>query len=303
MNITFKRVFNVRTHKLLNQNAALFFGEHAFQSYVKQNINKAGKGELVSHIDSLTVQNGLKQSMTLDYFPLYSEKRKIERVLILFRVNDNDESTFKHQQDYHEFVKILNSLDEVVCITKRDFEIIFFNQKGKEIFNKNNEPINGRKCYEVIHGSNSQPKTCPLVKANKTNHLSKESITFFENGHIIKATPIFDPQGNCSSILHQITPNLKVQKENLSMEEVRLRTIEQEIHKFDDFKKRLSKAYPELTSYNLNHAALIRMNLSSKEIARYFNVNSTSIQRARVRLKKKLNLPYEESLFNFLLHF
>ncbi len=303
MNIMFKRVFNVRKHGLINQNGAMFFGENAFQDYVKQNINKAGGGELVNHIDSLTVQGGLKQSMTLDYFPLYSEKRKIERVLILFRVNDNDGKTFKHQQDHHEFVKILNSLDEVVCITKRDFDIKFFNQKGREIFNKNNQAINGKKCYEIIHGSNSPPKTCPLVKYNKTNQLSKESITFFDNGHIIKATPICDRHGNCASILHQITTNMKAQKENLSMEELRMRTIEQEIHKFDDFKKRLSKAYPELTSYNLNHAALIRMNLSTNEAARYFNVSPTSIQRAKVRLKKKLNLPGERSLFNFLLHF
>ena len=154
-----------------------------------------------------------------------------------------------------------------------------------------------------MHGSSSPPKTCPLVKFNKTNQLSKEPITFFENGHIIKVTPIFDPQGNCSSILHQITPNIKARKENLSIEELRMGTIEQEIHKFDDFERRLSKAYPELTAYNLNHAALIRMNLSTKETARYFNVNPSSIKRARVRLKKKLNLPNGESLFNFLLHF
>ena len=303
MNIAFKHVFNVRKHRLINQNGAMFFGEHAFQDYVKQNINKASGGELVNHIDSLRVQGGLKQSMTLDYFPLYSEKRKIERVLILFRFNDNNESTFNHQEDFQEHVEILNALDDTIYITSKNFDIKFFNQKGREIFNKNNEPINDRKCYEIIHGTNSPPNTCSWLKHNNTKQLSNETITFFENGHIIKATPIFDPQGNCSSILHQIIPNIKSQKEYLSMEELRMRTIEKEIHKFDDFKKRLSKAYPELTSYNLNHAALIRMNISTKETARYFNVNPTSLQRARIRLKKKLNLTYEENLFNFLLHF
>ena len=304
MNIKFKRVFNVRKHGLINQNGALFFGENAFQGYVKQNINKAGSGELVSHIDSLTVQSGVKQSMTLEYFPLYSEKRKIERVLILFRTHaDNDGSTFKHQKDNQELVEILNSLYDVVCVTNKNFEIKFLNHKGRETFSKKNHVFNGRKCYEIIHGTNSPPKTCPLVKTNKTNPLSKETITFFENGHIIKVTPICDRQGNCTSILHQMTPNIKAKRENLSMEELRLQTIEQEIHKFDDFKKRLSKAHPELTQYNLTHAALIRMNLSTKETAKYFNINPTSVQRARVRLKKKLNLPGGEGLFNFLLRF
>jgi hypothetical protein len=43
--------------------------------------------------------------------------------------------------------------------------------------------------------------------------------------------------------------------------------------------------------------------IKTKETAIYFNVNPSSIQRARVRLKKKLNLPSGESLFTFLLHF
>jgi transcriptional regulator with PAS, ATPase and Fis domain len=304
MNTKFKQVFNVKKNEMVNKMGDVFFGEKAFQGYVKQSINKVAQGEFVSYIDALKVQGGLKQSMTLDFFPLYSAKSKIEWVFILFRFNpDNDEPTFKHQKDYQEHVEVLNSLDNAICITNKNFEIKYFNQKGRKIFNKNNTIINGRKCYELIHSSNSPPKTCPLEKYNKTSQLCKETITFFENGHIIKVTPICDKQGNCSSILHQITPNIKAKSENLSMEELRLRTIEQELHKLNDFKKRLRKKYPELTSYNLTHAALIRMNLPTKETAKYFNVNHTSIQRAKVRLKKKLNLPREANLFDFLLNF
>ena len=223
--------------------------------------------------------------------------------MIFFKTNLDNELISKLQKDNHELVETLNALDEVICITKRNLEIKFLNRKDRTIFNKNNEPVNGRKCYEFFHNSSSKPATCPLVRYIKPGQMSKEPTTFFENGHVIKVTPIFDPEGNFSSLLHQITPNPKAKNENQSMDELRLQTIEQEIYKYDDFKKRLSKKYPQLSAYNLNHAVLIRMNLSTKLTARYFNVNPGSIQRARVRLKKQLNLPEGESLFHFLFHF
>ncbi|MFW5759337.1 MAG: hypothetical protein ACOCYO_11725 [Bacteroidota bacterium] len=194
-------------------------------------------------------------------------------------------------------------MEDVICITTRNFEIKFLNCKGRIIFNKTNEPVIGRKCYELLHDTHYPHESCPLEKFIKTGQLNKETTTFFENGHIIKVTPIFDQFGNFSSLLHKITPNIQGKNENKNIQELRRQTIELEIHKFDDFKKRLSMAFPQLTSYNLKHAILIRMNLSTKETARYFNVHPGSIQKARVRLKKKLNLREEESLFNYLFHF
>ena len=76
INTTFEKTFQVNKQKLLNQNGACFFGEKSFQYYVQQNIDKAGSGELVSQNFSLNSQNGLNQKMVLEYFPLYSEKKK-----------------------------------------------------------------------------------------------------------------------------------------------------------------------------------------------------------------------------------
>jgi DNA-binding CsgD family transcriptional regulator len=42
------------------------------------------------------------------------------------------------------------------------------------------------------------------------------------------------------------------------------------------------------------------MNYTTKEIARIFNIKPPSIQKARVRLKKKLGLLQEDDLFQFI---
>jgi len=42
--------------------------------------------------------------------------------------------------------------------------------------------------------------------------------------------------------------------------------------------------------------ALLKMNLSSKEIANILNISNDGIKKARQRLRKKLGIPSEQSL-------
>jgi DNA-binding CsgD family transcriptional regulator len=69
------------------------------------------------------------------------------------------------------------------------------------------------------------------------------------------------------------------------------------------FIERLNQNFPSLTNHDLRHCSYIRMNLSTKEISRLLNINPTSVQKSRVRLKKKLNLGQEEDLYEFLLQY
>ncbi|MGE0079061.1 MAG: triple tyrosine motif-containing protein [Bacteroidales bacterium] len=70
-----------------------------------------------------------------------------------------------------------------------------------------------------------------------------------------------------------------------------------------NFFKRLKDAYPSLTSSDLRLCAYLRMNLSSKEIAPLINITVRGVEERRYRLRKRLNLPTEESLTDFILKF
>ncbi|WP_194778281.1 tetratricopeptide repeat protein [Pararhodonellum marinum] len=63
-----------------------------------------------------------------------------------------------------------------------------------------------------------------------------------------------------------------------------------------DFSKNVAYRYPEVTKNELRLMALLKMNLSSKEIATILNVSVDGIKKARQRLRKKMKLSPEESL-------
>ena len=68
-----------------------------------------------------------------------------------------------------------------------------------------------------------------------------------------------------------------------------------------DFFRNLQHKSGELTPADLKLASLMRMNLSSKEVASTLGISMDSLRISRYRLRKKLQLQKEEKLQNFIL--
>ena len=67
-----------------------------------------------------------------------------------------------------------------------------------------------------------------------------------------------------------------------------------------DFLQVLKNIYPNLSAHELELSAYLRMNLSSKEIAQLENISVRGVEISRYRLRKKLRIPSETNLFDFL---
>jgi ligand-binding sensor domain-containing protein/DNA-binding CsgD family transcriptional regulator len=69
-----------------------------------------------------------------------------------------------------------------------------------------------------------------------------------------------------------------------------------------DFVVGLKEKHPGITGNELKLSAYLRMNLSTKEIAQLMNISVRGVEISRYRLRKKLQLPTETSLFDYLIN-
>jgi DNA-binding CsgD family transcriptional regulator len=67
-----------------------------------------------------------------------------------------------------------------------------------------------------------------------------------------------------------------------------------------DFLFTLKNKFPSLSSTDLKVCAYLKMNLTSKEIAQLMSVTIGAVEVSRYRLRKKLNLPPNVNLFDYL---
>jgi tetratricopeptide (TPR) repeat protein len=68
----------------------------------------------------------------------------------------------------------------------------------------------------------------------------------------------------------------------------------------EDFYRKLMERFPQLTENDKKLCAMLRLNLSSKEIAAIQNISSKSVDMNRYRLRKKLGLNNEDDIVKFL---
>ncbi|HNS17022.1 MAG TPA: inorganic phosphate transporter [Bacteroidales bacterium] len=88
------------------------------------------------------------------------------------------------------------------------------------------------------------------------------------------------------------------QRMSFSSEKENFYSQVEQIHK--DFQMKLTTGHPQLTMQEKHLAMLIRLNLSTKEIATLLSISPKSVEVARYRLKKKLNLKQDDSLTKFI---
>ncbi len=68
----------------------------------------------------------------------------------------------------------------------------------------------------------------------------------------------------------------------------------EEVHK--DFNTNIKQQFPDVTPNELRLIALLKMNLSSKEIANILSISADGVKKARQRLRKKMQLSPKDSL-------
>ena len=61
--------------------------------------------------------------------------------------------------------------------------------------------------------------------------------------------------------------------------------------------------YPNLTQNDLKLCGLLRLNLSTKEIANYTSLSVRGVESARLRLRRKLGLTSDQNIVEFLVTF
>ena len=71
----------------------------------------------------------------------------------------------------------------------------------------------------------------------------------------------------------------------------------------ENFFRNLRREFPSLTPSDLKFCALLRMNMSTKEISRFTNLTVRGVETARYRIRKKFNLDSQKSIVEFLIEF
>jgi PAS domain S-box-containing protein len=145
---------------------------------------------------------------------------------------------------------------------------------------------------DIHHKSIEEKKRELVSSAMRMIHMSETNDKLMHDLETL--TKHIDSGGK--ELLNQISSRYRMRSLDLTWKEFEMRFEKV----YEDFYIRLSKIHPNLTSGDKKISALLRLNLTSKEIAAITFQDAKSIDMARYRLRKKLNLSTENSLVEYL---
>jgi len=105
-----------------------------------------------------------------------------------------------------------------------------------------------------------------------------------------------DKDDRIKEMMVNVQQNLQIQKD--------LDEFQKTMHEVsEDFAKKLKTRFPNLTKNEERLCTMLKLNLSSKEIAALNNSTVRAVEMGRYRLRKKLNLNQEQNMIDFLQEF
>lgn len=166
-------------------------------------------------------------------------------------------------------------------LAKKDQEMLELSLK--------NEALQKEKLQQEVSYKNKEITTLALMMASKRSTIEELE----SQVAVLKGQPTEELPGKISTLLKELQIKRSMEKE---MDE-----FDQYVHQVcEGFFERLQNLYPDITRTEKRLAALLRMELSSKEIASIMNISPKSVDMGRYRLRKKMNIDSEERLVNSL---
>ncbi|MDC0177460.1 hypothetical protein OAJ14_04840 [Polaribacter sp.] len=153
----------------------------------------------------------------------------------------------------------------------------------KNILRKKRE-LESQKNKEIIELKNKELATSVIKLIEKDAFIDKLKEKLSKGNGDIK-------RSEAKQIINSISVN---NLENWNEFETRFVSINKR------FYTKLTRKFPELTANDQRLCALIKLNFSSKEIAKLLNMSNESVHTTRSRLRKKLNITREINLKQFI---
>ena len=160
--------------------------------------------------------------------PIKDDMGEIIGAVLVFRdVTEREQAEEKIRQAYEQWEYTFDSISDPISIHDEEFRVIRANRAFAETLGMKDQEFLGKKCHELIHGSQEPWSVCP----HRQCMISKETVTeeFLEprlgRYLLVTCSPLFDCKNQFIGTVHIIKD---ITERNKAMEELKLRTAELE---------------------------------------------------------------------------
>lgn len=272
-----------------SNNYAIWIERNAFElSNIyekKNNLSKALEYFKIyeSYGDSILSDNNIKRITQLEM--QYEFDKKMQEI----QLEEAKKEAAQKQKDFIYIISIIITIFIVIILI-----LLFFNQRNKTQkveYKRHSLKLEHENLQQILEHKNKEIATNVMYLLKKNEFIT----TVAEK---LKANNLKFKREN-QKLIDEIIRDLVMNSSKDIWKEFEVRF--QEVH--SDFYNNLNQAYPDLTPNEKKICAFLRLNMSTKDISAITYQSVSSLNMARFRLRKKMELETDENLIAVLSKF
>ncbi|MFZ3137570.1 MAG: CHASE3 domain-containing protein [Thermodesulfovibrionales bacterium] len=182
------------------------------------------------------------QGIMRDYEARSVASGKDDVIAIIRDITDRKQAEEKLKTASREWRATFDSTTDLIMFFDSEMEIIKANLATARFFNRPLNEILGKKCFQLFHGTDEPPDSCPHERMKKTRKNEEDELYIPESGIWIRISvdPIFDDKGNITGSVHiirDITEQKKVE-EKLRTYQEQLRSLASQLSLIEEQERR-----------------------------------------------------------------
>jgi len=151
------------------------------------------------------------------------ESGRIVRVHGAFMdISEHKQSKFEIARAAQEWQRTFDGTNHAIWILDKDLRVLRANKVSEQLFSSSKGTLLGRRCFEIVHGTERPLPDCPIFKAQKNLHRECMDLQIGDRWFEVTVDPILDEHGRFDGAVHiinDITKRKRAEQEQQQLQE------------------------------------------------------------------------------------
>ena len=187
----------------------------------------------------------------------------VRMIGVILDITERQEAEEALRTASREWQTTFDSVSDAIWLIDNESRIKRSNRATFALLGKTPEQVNGRRCWEIVHGMTQSVEDCPLLRAKSSGHRESMMLPIENRWYQIVVDPIFDESGRLDGFAHVVSDitEQKKSEERLLAYQAKLKSLASELSLAEERERR--RIAVDLHDHACQSLALSKMRLQA----------------------------------------
>jgi len=161
--------------------------------------------QYINNINENICRDGLRVWVAWTNKAVFNDQMQVEEILCIGSdITESKKMSEELQESERQWGTTFNAISDSICLIEPDGKILKCNQATERLLGKSASELNGKFCYEIVHGLSQPIADCPILRMKETKNKESMLLQLGKQWVEVTADPVLDKEQRIVAAVHII---------------------------------------------------------------------------------------------------